>query len=214
MARDPKIVAELGRPETPDEAADRKAASSRTYRASQNTRNLIAALIATLAVVLVIILAVPRGTPPEREPIDVAAVAARISANENRALVVPDVPVEWQVNAATVEGDSVRAWTIVYVPAEDRGFVRVAQGFDADEGWPSRTLRGAEIADTVTIGGIGWDRYEIRNPSAAGNVAAALGTTSGEDTILIYGTTDQAALEEAATAVAADLPLPTQEEGP
>jgi hypothetical protein len=213
MARDPRVVAELGRPETPDEAAVRKAASSRAYRSSQTTRNLVAALIATLAVVLIIILAVPRGTPPEREPIDVAGVAARVSANENRPLVVPDLPEDWRVNAATVEGDSVRAWTIVYVPGEERGFVRIAQGFDADPGWPSRTIRGAEIADTVTLGGVTWDRYEIRNPSAAGNVAAALGTTSGTDTILIYGTTDDAALEEAATAVAADLPLPSDEEG-
>lgn len=213
MAREPRIVAELGRPETPDEAADRKAASSRAYRSSQTTRNLVAALIATLAVVLVIILAVPRGTPPEREPIDVASVAERVSTNENRPLVVPEVPEEWQVNAATVEGDSVRAWTIVYVPDEDRGFLRIAQGFDADPGWPSRVLRGADVADTVTLGGVRWDRYEIRNPSAAGNVSEALGTTSGDDTILIYGTTDQAALEEAATAVAADLPLSPQEEG-
>ena len=51
MARGPRIVAELGRPETPDETAARKAESSRVYRASQNTRNLVAALLVTLAVV-------------------------------------------------------------------------------------------------------------------------------------------------------------------
>ena len=43
MAQHPRIVAELGRPETPDETASRKAESSRVYRASQNTRNLIVA---------------------------------------------------------------------------------------------------------------------------------------------------------------------------
>jgi hypothetical protein len=50
MAQSPRIVAELGRAETPDETAARKAESSRVYRASQNTRNLVAALIVTIAV--------------------------------------------------------------------------------------------------------------------------------------------------------------------
>ena len=68
MARAPRVVAELGRPETAQETADRKAEFSRTYRASQNTRNLIAALLVTLAVVVVIVFAVPRGSLPEREP--------------------------------------------------------------------------------------------------------------------------------------------------
>ena len=80
MAQNPRVVAELGRPETPDETASRKAESSRIYRSSQNTRNLVAALLVTLAVVAVIIFAVPRGAPPAADPIDVAAVAESISS--------------------------------------------------------------------------------------------------------------------------------------
>ena len=52
MAKSPRIVAELGRPETPDETAARKAESSRVHRESQNTRNLVAALIVTIAIVM------------------------------------------------------------------------------------------------------------------------------------------------------------------
>ena len=55
-----RVVAELGRPETPSETAARKAESSRVYRSSQTFRNLIAALLASVAVVLVIAFAVPR----------------------------------------------------------------------------------------------------------------------------------------------------------
>lgn len=201
MARAPRVVAELGRPETPDETADRKAEASRVYRSSQTTRNLIAALLVTLAVVAVIVFAVPRGAPPAQEPIDVAAVAAQVSAAEGRSVIAPSAPVDWRVNAARVTtDDAVRAWTVVYAPAT--GFLRVAQGFDADASWPSRVLAGAPVADTVIIGGVEWDRYEIRDPARAGNISVALSTLAGPDTVLVYGAVDPAVLEQAAAAVA------------
>ncbi len=164
MAHTPRVVAELGRPETPDEAASRKAESSRVYRASQNTRNLIAALLATLAVVAVIIFAVPRGELPPAEPIDVAAVAQSIEDAEGRTVIVPEVPEEWIVNRASVEGEATSAWTIVYVPDKEAGFLRVAQGFDADPAWTTRVLSGATVDGTVTVEGVEWDRYSIPEP--------------------------------------------------
>ncbi|HYI50493.1 MAG TPA: DUF4245 domain-containing protein [Microbacterium sp.] len=202
MAHNPRVVAELGRPETPDETAARKAESSRIYRSSQNTRNLIAALLVTLAVVAVIIFAVPRGEPPTAPPIDVAAVAQGIESAEGRTVLVPDVPDEWIVNAASIEGDSVSAWTIVYVPDESAGFLRIAQGFDADPAWTTRILSGASVDDTVMIDGVEWDRYSIPDPSRAGNVSAALSAPAGDDIVLLYGSTDDEALERAAASVA------------
>lgn len=203
MAKSPRIVAELGRPETPGETAERKAESSRVHRESQNTRNLIAALIVTIAVVIVIIFAVPRGTPPQQEPIDVAAVAEQVASAEGRPIIAPDAPDDWRVNVARVEGDGPRAWTIVY--AADTWFLRVAQGFDADPAWPTRMLSGASVDGTVTVDGVTWDRYDIPDPSRAGNVSAALATQAGDDTILIYGKADEKVLEEAASAVAAQI---------
>lgn len=202
MAQNPRVVAELGRPETPDETASRKAESSRIYRASQNTRNLIAALLVTLAVVAVIILAVPRGEPPQRAPIDVAAVAQSIETAEGRTVIVPDVPDAWLVNRASIEGDSTAAWTIVYVPDETTGFLRFAQGFDADPAWTTRVLSGASVDGAVTIGGVQWQTYAIADPSRAGNVSAALSTQAGPDIVLVYGSTDQSTLERAAASVA------------
>ena len=202
MANNPRVVAELGRPETPDETASRKAESSRVYRASQNTRNLVAALLVTLIVVVIIIFAVPRGALPPADPIDVAAVAERIEASEGRTVVVPNVPDEWIVNRASIEGDSTAAWTIVYVPNEETGFLRIAQGFDADPAWATRVLSGALIGGTVSIGGVQWDRYDIADPERAGNISAALSTVAGEDTILVYGSTDDETLAVAAASVA------------
>jgi len=201
MARQPRVVAELGRPETPEEAAERKAAHSAAYRSSQNVRNLIAALIVTLGVVLVVVFAVPRGTPAPQDDIDVAALAERISASEGRTLVVPGVPDEWRVNVARVEGDTTRAWTIVYVPGEEQGFVRVAQGFDADPAWTTRVLRGADADETVTLDGVEWTRYDIADPEAAGNVTRALSAEAGADVVLVYGNAPDADIERTAESV-------------
>ena len=198
MARGPRVVAELGRPETPDETAARKAEASRVYRTSQNTRNLVAALLVTLAVVAVIIFAVPRGTPPEAE---------RIGDAEGRLAIAPAMSDEWVVNSARLESDgTVRTWTIVYAPDDEneRGFLRVAQGFDADESWAARVLSGAAPESTVTIDGVEWDRYEL-DPSRTANISVALTATAGADTILIYGAAEDAVLEEVAASVSDDV---------
>lgn len=212
MARAPRVVAELGRPETPEETAARKAAFSATYRASQNTRNLVAALIATLAVVLVIVFAVPRGSLPPAQAIDVAKIAQDVSASEDRTVITPDVPAAWTANSARIEGDSVAAWTIVYVPDDTAGFLRIAQGFDADPAWATRELHGAAVDHTVTIDGVVWSVYDIPDPARAGNVSVALSTQAGPDTVLVYGSTDEKTAQTAAAALADQVRALDQEE--
>lgn len=194
-----RIVAEIGRPETPDETAARKAESSRIYRSSQTTRNLVAALLVTLAIVLVVVLAVPRGNMPVGEAIDVAAVAGQAQSAYDRPVIVPRVPKTWSVNSAAVTGDSVTTFTVVYAPKGDSGFLRVAQGFDADAAWEARVLGGAASDGTVTIGGIEWTKFEIGDSSTAGNISYALATTAGRDRILIYGSAGPKVAATAAT---------------
>ncbi|SDQ05942.1 DUF4245 family protein [Microbacterium sp. cf332] len=185
MAQGRRVVAELGRPETADETAARKAASSRVYRSSQTARNLIAALIVTVAVVAVIVLAVPRGSVPDRPGIDVAAVAADVGAAIDRTLVAPEVPDSWRVNKAELAGDDVQTWEIVYAP--ESGYVNVQQAFDADSGWASRQISGSRATATERIDGVDWQVFEIPDPARAGNISYALSTTAGADTILVYG---------------------------
>jgi hypothetical protein len=202
MARAPRVVAELGRPETPDETAARKAQFSQAYRSSKTVRNLVAALLITLAVVAVVVFAVPRGTPPPAEPIDVAARAAGLESSRGQTILAPSVPPEWRVNSAAIEGGDVEAWSVVYVPGEDDGFVRVSQGLGADPGWPGRVLTGARLDGTATIEGVVWDRYRIDDPAKAGNITAALGVQAGPDIVLVYGATDDDTLDRLAAGVA------------
>ena len=56
--KQPAIVAELGRPETPEETAARKAENSRKRRANQTAFNLIVATIASLGIVLFLVVVV------------------------------------------------------------------------------------------------------------------------------------------------------------
>ena len=199
-SRGPRVVAELGRPETPDETAARKAESSRVYRSSQTVRNLVAALIATLAVVLVIVFAVPRGEPAPREPLDVAAVAQQVESARGAEPIVPTVPADWSVNGASVDEDD--AWTIVYAPPGDSGFLRFAQAFENDQTWAMKLLRGTDPSGTTRIGDIVWDRYEIADPSTTGNIRAALGVQAGADHVLIYGDASEDDLSLVAESVA------------
>ncbi|WP_282836873.1 DUF4245 family protein [Microbacterium flavum] len=197
MASGPRIVAELGRPETPQETADRKAASSAAYRSSKTFRNLIAALLITVAVVAIIAIGVPRGTLAEPEPVDVAAAAATVSSSVGHTVIVPVVPADWRANSARLEGDM---WRVVYAPPS--GFVRVAQAIDAPDGWAARELGGYAPTGSVTIAGITWDEYRIPSAGRTDSVSYGLSTDAGTDTVLVYGATDAATAAIAAEGIA------------
>lgn len=188
MSKQPRVVAELGRPETPEETAARKAEFSKTYRASQTFRNLIAALIITLAVVAIIVFGVPRGQPATEHQVDLPGIAADVESTMERPVLVPELDDFWRVNAAELQGGATVVWDITLAPADEdeRGFIRVAQAFDADASWAPQVLDGTAATDTVQIGGLEWDVYSMRGKSE-NNVDYAIGTQAGDDYILLYG---------------------------
>lgn len=191
----PRVVAELGRPETPEETADRKAAASAAYRSSKTFRNLLVALVVTLAVVAAVYVGVPRGALAEREPVDVAASAQAAEASLGHSLVVFDAPSDWRANSARLEGEM---WRVVYAPPT--GYVRVAQRVDAPENWASAELGNVTPTGEVTIDGIVWDEYTAIGGDDT--VTYAIATDAGGDAILIYGATDAATAAIAAEGVA------------
>lgn len=188
MSRKPGIVAELGRPETAQETADRKAESSRVYRSSQTFRNLIAALIVTVAVVAVIVFAVPRGEPTPAPKIDVAKIAADVTSTTGHPVVVPELGDFWRVNAAGLDTGGVTVWSITLAPAAEteRGFIKLGQAFDADVKWAPQATGGMAPNGTAKIDGITWDVFDMGDRGTA-NVTYALGTQAGHDYVLLYG---------------------------
>jgi hypothetical protein len=197
-----RVVAELGRPETPEEAAARKAESSRIYRSSQSFRNLIAALVVTLLVVAVVIFGVPRGEVAEAPAIDPAAEASALSNTLERPVLSATVPEDWRVTSATFDSSDFQNWTVAYAPPGDSGFLRVSQGFDADDAWVTEILRGNRSAGTVDAGGVAWDEYRISDPEGSGNVSYALSTAAGADRVVVYGSTTPAAAQDVAESLA------------
>jgi len=189
--RPPRVVAELGRPETPEETAARKAENSRNHRQRQTLRNLVLALGASLLVVLVIVLIVPRSDAPIEPDIDVAAVAEQAQIAIDDELAVPELPEGWRANAAEIRSsaaDGVTAWYVGYLTPSDE-YIGVYQGVEANPTWVAGLLSRTLATGTTTIDGVEYTVYDNRESSDdVGNARYALTTESGGTTFVLLGT--------------------------
>jgi hypothetical protein len=201
-AREPRVVAELGRPETPEETAARQAENSRKHRQRQTVMNLVLALGASLLVVLVIVLLVPRSDTPIERDIDVADVAAQAQAASDDPLAVPELPEEWRANAAELrrsDVDEVTAWYAGYLTPSDE-YVGMYQGFDANATWVAELLARTLATGTTTIDGVEWTVYDNRDSTDdVGNARYGLTTEAGGTTFVLLGTATPEEFETLAT---------------
>ena len=189
--RPPAVVAELGRPETPEETAERKAADSRNHRNRQTVNNLVFSLIATVAVVALIVLFVPRGQPAGAPAVDYASIARQAQGAEPDALLTPALPSGWKSNAAelrTKTPDGVDAWYIgLITPSKE--YIGIMQGFKANDSWLATQVDRSLVSSTKTACGLRWDVYDNRNSGQDnGNVDYALATKAGSSTVVVFGT--------------------------
>ena len=206
MARkEPAIVAELGRAETAQETADRKAENSRKHRANQTALNLVGATIASLAIVAFLIIVVVRPAPAPAESIDYATIASQAQVSSAQALVVPELPESWTANDARfATKQQVPTWYIGFVTPTTQ-FIALNQGIDANRTWQAAILENALETGSVTIAGISWTVFDHRDASNPGNYAYSLATTSGATTIVLHGTADDSEFEALATAIASSM---------
>ena len=207
MSKQPKIVAELGRPETPAETAARKAENSRLYRSRKTINNLIYSLLVTLGLVLAIYFLVPRAEGDPNWNIDYVAQSEIASQSLGEDLLVPAMPEQWRANAAELRNATngkVTSWYIGFITPADK-FIAFNEAFDADATWISNTLKDYPATGEVTIDGQKWTVYDNRSMKDAGNVQYALVTSSGRSTIVLFGTADDAEFEQLATSITATL---------
>lgn len=190
-ARPPRVVAELGRPETPEETAARLAENSRLHRQRQTLKNLVLALGASLIVMLVLVLLVPRSDTPIEPDIDVPAVAEQAQIASSDPLAVPELPKGWRANAAelrTSEADGVTAWYAGYLTPSDE-YVGMYQGLEANPTWVAALLERTLATGTTTIAGIDWTVYDNRDSNDdVGNARYGLVTEAGGNTFVLIGT--------------------------
>ena len=204
MARQPRIVAELGRPETPEETAARKAETSRKHRANQTLLNLVVALVGSLLVVVFLVAVVVRPAPAPTEGIDYAAVAAEAQGATDEQLLSPVLPPDWSANDARFqEKQQVLTWYVGFLTPGEQ-YIGLDQGISANETWQAALLDDAAETGSVTIDGVDWTVYDQRGTSDAGNFAYSLATTRGDSTVLLHGTASDEEFVLLATAIAAE----------
>ena len=210
--RPPRVVAELGRPETPEETAARKAENSRKYRGAKTVNNLVYSLLVTVGLVVVIVLAVPRSDTPMLESVDYSAVAASAQGSYEQPLADPDLPGSWSSNRADVTKiDGVQSWNIGLITPSDQ-FIGITQGINANETWVGQQLKSSLASSTLTIDGVEWTVYDNREDTERyGNVHYALTTVAGDSTFLIFGTAKDAEFTTVAKSISDDVTANVQE---
>jgi hypothetical protein len=204
-----RVVAELGRPETPAETAARKAESSRLHRQRQTVNNLVYSLIATLGIVIVIVLMVPRSNPGTvGKPVDWRSVAAQGTGSEPDPLLSPDLPRGWTANAAelrTGAASGIDDWHIGFI-APDKQYIGLDQGFKADDTWIVTEVDGIRATGSTTIGGVKWVIYDNRaGQSASDDTTYAMVATHSASTVVLAGTASQKEFDAVARALAPEL---------
>jgi len=189
---EPPVVAELGRPETPEETAARKAESSRLRRQRQTINNLVYSLLATLAVVAIMVLIVPRDDKPIVRHVDYAAAAVAAQPAFEVPLAVPALPEGWQANQAQVRvsDQNVSSWYIGFItPAPETQFAAVSEGIAANEEWLHGQLPKLDPTGAISLGGERWTEYDHRDrPDLAGNAPYALSLAVDGAILVVYGT--------------------------
>ena len=207
MSKKPKIVAELGRPETPAETAARKAENSRLYKSRKTINNLVYSLLVTVGLVAVLYFLVPRADGEPNWQVDYVAQSEIASTSLGESLLVPAMPEQWRANAAELRNATngqVTSWYIGFITPSDK-FIAFNEAFDANETWVANELKDYPATGTVTIDGQQWTVYNNRSMNDAGNVEYAMVTTLGRSTVVLYGTADDAEFEQLATSITADL---------
>jgi hypothetical protein len=205
--RNVRVVAELGRPETPAETAARKAEASRKHRSNQTLRNLILALLASLGVVLFLVLVVVRPGQLIDSNVDYAKIASDAQGTVSETLASPDLPASWSANAAELStgSDDVQSWYIGLITPSTQ-FIGLRQGIDANASWVSDRLEKARKSGETSIGGIRWTVYDQRaTVTAPSNFEYSLSATVGKSTYLLYGTASTKDFTTVATALATQL---------
>ncbi len=197
-----RVVAELGRPETPEETAARKAESSRKHRSNQTLINLVFALLASLAIVLFLVLVVVRPNATTLTPINYKQIASQSQPTVSAHLAVPELPKGWSANAASIDtgADGIQAWSIGFITPSGQ-YIGFVQGIKADRTWVSSQLEQVRSTGATSIAGVDWLVYDQRTAGDPGNFAYSLSGIVGKDTYVMHGTATTKEFATLATAV-------------
>jgi hypothetical protein len=195
----PPVVAERGRPETPEEASIRRDEARRNRRARQTTFNLVVATLASLLLAAFFGILMSNPGSPGVDDVDYAAAAADAQGGIDERLVAPDLPDGWRANRAELEtgNDGVTVWRLgLLTPGNE--FIGVKQGIDANPTWLAAQVENTSETGSASLGGIDWT---IREGDPGGNLSRAMSGVDGASTLVLYGTADDAEFTAVAEAL-------------
>lgn len=207
----PPVVAELGRPETQQEATARKAENSRLHGQRQTLNNLVYSLLACLGMVLIIVLIVPRSEGDFAEQsVDVQTLASEASPSAGQTLVAPGMPEGWLAKQAvlkTSKTDRITQWYIGFTtPEPTEQFAAVVQAFTPDsepanETWIAELLERQAATGVEQFDGHEWTIYSHLDASPDDtNVRYAMSTTLDNAALIVYGTDEPEVIRQLAQA--------------
>ena len=212
MAKEPRIVAELGRPATPEDIAERRETARRFRMANQTTTNLLIAVGATLLVMVFLVVVVVRPDQQSSRPtVDWRAEAAAAQSAAPGPILSPDLPEGWTANrVAFDETADTTTWTIGFLTPTD-SYIGLEQGFGATNEWlrSAAAVGDADLvleAPTTPLAGRDWLTLDRRgDPEAPGNHPLVLATIAGGATVVLHGTASDEDFAVLAEALAAQL---------
>ena len=196
----PAVVAELGRPETPEEASIRRDEARRNRRARQTTFNLVVATIASLLLAAFFGILMSNPGSPGIDAVDYTAAADEAQVGIAEPLVAPALPDGWQANRAELQtgDDGVTVWRLgLLTPAG--AFIGVKQGIDANPTWLAAQVESTDETGSATIAGLQWT---LREGDPEGNLARAMTATDAGSILVLYGTADDDEFTRLAEALA------------
>lgn len=205
--KEPKIVAGLGRAETPAETQARKAENSRLYVQRKTVNNLVLSLLATVGLVAVIFFVVPRSNVTPNWQVDYVSLSEQAALSMSGSLVTPEMPESWAANAAEVRSsaaDGVPSWYVGFITPSNE-FIGYQEALVANPTWVANLLNGNAPTGIRTIGGLDWTEYDYRSTEDAKNLAYALVTVNGDSTFVVYGTANDEEFTALAEKISAEI---------
>jgi hypothetical protein len=196
----PAIVAELGRPETPEEASLRRDEARRNRKSRQTTFNLVVATLASLVLAAFFGILMSNPGSPGIDPVDYRAAAASAQDAADEPLLAPELPDGWQANRAELQtaSDGVTVWRLgLLTPGEE--FIGLKQGIGANPTWLAAQIDKTEETGHAAIAGLDWT---LREGDAEGNSARVMTAERGGSTLVLYGSADDAEFTQLAVAIA------------
>lgn len=207
MTASGRVVAELGRPETPEETAARKARDSRLYRERKTLSNLIYALLVTLVAVAVMFFAAPHPSKQSDFSVDAQSLAAGATDQLGTTALVPAISSNTNAAELRTGSDGVTSWYVGFITT-DGEYIGFSQAPKANDSWVANQMANTLATSAIDLDGLHWTIYNNRDAQTdVGNVkygmVTQVTTANGlPQTIVLAGTAGDQQFVSAAAAVA------------